>query len=897
MRILRTPIALLCVAGLTGPSAAEEVDYEREIKPLFAEKCGSCHGVLKQEAGLRLDAGRLARAGGDSGPVIAETPRGSLLWQRVTAADEVDRMPPPGEGTLLSGEQLDVLRRWIIAGAPSPADEEIADSPADHWAYQLPLRTPIPDVEDRHWSANPIDAFIAESHRAVGLSPLNPADRATLLRRVTLDLTGLPPTREELNAFVADTSPTAYEEVVDRLLASPRYAERWARHWMDVWRYSDWDGYGKELRGSQRHMWRWRDWIVESLDDDKPYDRMIREMLAGDELAPDDTNVLRATGFLARHHYSLNRDLWLDNAVEHTFKAFVGVTINCTKCHDHKYDPIPQAEYYQIRAIFEPYRVRIDRIPGVADTTKDGLTRAYDAEPEALTYVFAGGNEKHPDKDHPVVPAVPEILGGAFRPEPLPLPATAWYPNLRRHVVEETLESAREELSTAEADLEKQKNKLDTLAEAERLTARHAVDIARLKRDAAAAALEALETRLAADRIAAANPTDPQCNALATQAAAAQRSSDHLAAKLALHTAEKALEDAQASVKQDDEKAKKTVADAEKKRDEARNRLHEATQALAKTDADYTPFGPSYPQKSTGRRLALARWIASRDNPLTARVAVNHIWLRHFGSSFVPQTFDFGLRAPRPALQAILDLLAVEFMDAGWRMKPIHRLIVTSQAYRRASSGDPEIVAANAAIDPENHRYWRANSLRLDAEVVRDSVLAVGGSLDVARSGPDIDFAEGEKVLRRSLYFRHAYEKQMRMLTLFDAASPNECYRRTSSIVPQQALALANSAMVVAQARKLAGTLSAEERTFDSDAVFITAGFETVLSRSPTAAERTACMEYLTAERARHSQTDQLTAFEAGPESTAAASTDPAQRARENLVHVLINHTDFVTRR
>jgi hypothetical protein len=886
---------VVVLAGLR-PVPAADVDYSRDVRPIFAEKCGSCHGVLKQDSGLRLDAGTLIRAGGDSGPAIASTPAESLIWQRVTAAVAAERMPPEGSGTPLTAEQLDTLRRWIEAGAPSPADEEVAASPRDHWAYHIPQRATVPVVNDERWSANPIDAFLAESHRAAGVTPLGPADAATLLRRVTLDLTGLPPTRDELHAFLADSSPTAYENVVDRLLASPRCSERWARHWMDVWRYSDWDGYGKELRGSQRHMWRWRDWIVESLDADKPYDQMIAEMLAGDELAPEDSGVLRATGFLARQHYSLNRDLWLDNAVEHTFKAFQGVTINCNKCHDHKYDPLPQTDYYAVRAIFEPYKVRIDRIPGVADTTQDGLTRAYDAEPETPTFVFKLGNEKHPDKDHPVVPAVPEVLGGSYAPDPVSLPLNAWFPDLRPHVVEETLAAAQATVNAANTELTAAQTALQTVTDAERAAAQERATLAQQKLDAAVASQASLQARLAADRAKIDQAGDSQTNALATTAAAAERHSNQAAAQVTVTEAEQALAKAQTAVKEDDAKTKEAVTAAEKKLTEARTKLDEATQAVAKTDATYAPFGPQYPRKSTGRRLALARWIASRDNPLTARVAVNHIWLRHFGSAIVPETFDFGLRSPRPKLQPVLDWLAVEFMDNEWRTKPIHRLIVTSQAYRLASSGEPALVASNFAVDPENLRYWRANTLRLDAEVVRDSVLSVAGALDTARTGADIDYEEGEKVLRRSLYFRHAYEKQMRMLTLFDAASPNECYRRTTSIVPQQALALANSTLVVAQARKLAGTLSADNALAD-DAAFVSAGFDTVLSRSPTSEELAACVEYLAAQREQLATTGALTAFDAGPAIDTAASTDPSQRARENLVQVLINHTDFVTRR
>jgi hypothetical protein len=243
-------------------------------------------------------------------------------------------------------------------------------------------RPPVPTPRDPAWARNPIDAFLAVEHEKQNLTPRPEAPRAVLLRRVYLDLTGLPPTREELHAFLADTSPDAYEKVVARLLDSPHYGERWGRHWMDVWRYSDWAGYGAEVRESQPHIWRWRDWIIESLNADKGYDRMVQEMLAGDELAPADPDTLRATGFLVRHWYVFNRNTWLDNVVEHTAKAFLGVTLNCARCHDHFYDAIRQEEYYQVRAFFEPYAVRTDRLPGQPDRTRAGLVRAYDAFPE-----------------------------------------------------------------------------------------------------------------------------------------------------------------------------------------------------------------------------------------------------------------------------------------------------------------------------------------------------------------------------------------------------------------------------------------------------------------------------------------------------------------------------------
>src|SRR5262249_6321612 len=245
-------------------------------------------------------------------------------------------------------------------------------------------------------------------------TPRPESPKTILLRRLFLDLTGLPPTPEEQRAFLADTSPDAYEKVVDRLLASPRHGERWARHWMDVWRYSDWAGFGPQVRDSHPHVWRWRDWIIESLNEDKGYDRMVLEMLAGDDLAPEDPKVLRATGYLVRNYKLLSREKWMQDVVEHTFLAFQGVTLGCARCHDHMFDPLLQKEYYQVRAIFEPHNVRIDRLPGQLDTAKDGLVRAFDANPEVKTVLFLRADDRTPDTS-PCLPGVPEALRGRFR--------------------------------------------------------------------------------------------------------------------------------------------------------------------------------------------------------------------------------------------------------------------------------------------------------------------------------------------------------------------------------------------------------------------------------------------------------------------------------------------------
>ena len=339
----------ICWSSAMGQAAEPPVDYTEQIKPILAAKCYACHGALKQESGLRLDASSLVRKGGDTGAIIiAGAAAKSVLIQRVSSQDAGERMPPEGEGEPLSPQQIALLERWVDQGAIAP-DEPVPPDPRKHWAYQPPKRREIPKPENHAWVGNGVDAFLAARHQEIGLTPAPPAPKEVLLRRLYLDLVGLPPAQAELHEFLGDSSPQAYQRVVDRLLESPLYGERWGRHWMDVWRYSDWTGFGNEIRYGQRHIWRWRDWIVESLNRDKGYDRMILEMLAADELAPKDEAAIRATGFLARNWYKFDRNTWLDETIEHTGKAFLATTFKCAKCHDHKYDPISQQEYYRLR--------------------------------------------------------------------------------------------------------------------------------------------------------------------------------------------------------------------------------------------------------------------------------------------------------------------------------------------------------------------------------------------------------------------------------------------------------------------------------------------------------------------------------------------------------------------
>ena len=1137
-------------------AARADVDYTKSIKPLLHERCYSCHAAIKQKAKLRLDTVELMLKGGKSGPVLQRgQPEKSLILTRVTATDLAERMPPEHEGEPFTTAQVQLLRDWIAAGAPAPADEKPETDPKDHWAYRPRVRPPVPVVANTKWVRNPIDAFLAQQHERFGLTPQPEASRAVQLRRLYLDLIGLPPTTAELTAFESDTSADWYERAVKRLLEDPRHGERWARHWMDIWRYSDWWGLGDQLRNSQKHIWHWRDWIVESLNADTPYDEMLRLMLAADESHPTDLAKLRATGFLARNWFLFNRHSWMEETVEHVSKGFLGLTVNCAKCHDHKYDPITHTDYYKLRAFFEPYHVRMDVLPGEPDLTRDGIPRAYDGLLDAPTYRFVRGDENRPDKSAAIAPGVPEIL--AFKElaiRPVALPPEAWQPERRPWILESQLATARKKIETAEAAVVKAK---ETLAAAQKRAAElpvtkpardevqellddtsskkspapkpaataaspavaplvstrftqpepmrwklfggdwsHSAAGLEQKRDGPARAVarwlekaprdfdatlrfttrggsvyrsvglsfdvtqaDPTQTAAPADSelmvyvsamasgpkiqaayghgakwqypadgmrglavelnrehtlrvqvrgplinaslngepllawrsplarrdgalqlvafdalavfheftlspladsvvlrepsaapapapaapVVAAKPNTPE----AARAAADDAQRELTAAELAVTVAKTelvslehriaalramwaridvgtnspnpALADAErekvkTAVLTEREtavaKARHAIADAElrlaraakdkkaaveKELKTARDSLDKATKSVSApvaatekvtpvSGAKWTPtrfynsgkddptveFNPT----SSGRRTALANWITDPRNPLTARVAANHLWTRHFGTPLVPTVFEFGRKNPPPTHPELLDWLASELVDNGWSMKHLHRLIVTSAAYRMSSSqAGGEI---SAAKDPDNLRWWRRTPIRLEAQAVRDSLLALSGELDPTMGGPSVPTASQADSKRRSLYFFHSNNERNLFLTTFDEAGVKECYRREQSIVPQQALALANSRLVHDAASLIATRLTTEVPPNDDNA-FVRQAFRTVLGTAPGDAESAACLKTLDAWRKL-------------PQATPTT-------ARAQLVWALFNHNDFVTLR
>ncbi|MBX9679432.1 MAG: PSD1 and planctomycete cytochrome C domain-containing protein [Gemmataceae bacterium] len=1082
---------LLWSVWLALPLGQAPVDFRKDVRPIFAEKCFACHGALKQKGELRVDSVKGMLEGGNNGPTIVPGKSGqSLILSHVLGADGRERMPPPKDGEAMNEKQIALLKRWIDEGAKVSGDDRPEPDPREHWAFRAPARPAVPQVASPLPIRNPIDSFVAEQWQKRGLKPQPEADRRTLLRRLHLDLVGLPPTADELDAFAKDTSADAYEKVVDRLLASPRYGERWGKHWMDIWRYSDWWGLGTEVRNSQKHMWHWRDWIIESLNADKGYDQMLREMIAADELYPNDLSKLRATGYLARPYFKFNRTTWLDETIEHWAKGTIGLTLACTKCHDHKYDPFSQLDYYRLRAFFEPYQIRMEQAVGETDFEKDGIPRVYDAHADAPTYLHIRGEERNPKKDRPLSPGLPQLLTwGKLEVRPVELPLEAHAPHLRAMVLENHLLAAaglRKRAAELESAARKALEEAKSPPREETIPAFGAggkvliddrfagLDAARwrkgdgqwmvdqaVKQTNPKLPRSSIRSRLEAPRDFEANLTyvltggdpyrsvgiafdvdgakeilvyasgvangnrvqvahnigngavypaessrpatiplnrpidlgirvrgdqlnvfldgtlilayrlpiprrdgklelitynataefkrftladlpreasivEPGTSAVA-KAPQSKMTAEEAKASLAWAEAMRAHADAQAAAAKGRWDADRGVAmkDANAKdQSKAAARLEKqvpvakAAEDLAKLEVDFAKMGPPFaaefakkraaaeealakarkaaeqpgethtplrgavktpessveteasrmapfPKTSTGRRTALAGWMIDRKNPLTARVAVNHLWGRHLGKPIVESVFDFGRKGSPPTHPALLDWLAVEFMENGWSMKHMHRLIVTSATYRLSSS-QRDADAKTIETDSENRGLWHRPAMRMEAQVVRDSLLWLAGDLDLKMGGPSIPAAE-EASRRRSLYYVHSNNDQQRFLTLFDDANVKECYRRSESIVPQQALALANSQLALTMAGKIASRLG-EKSAADDDRTFAHAAFGFLLGTTPTAEELDAC---------EAAMRDWRTLTKSRPDAT--------RRVRVNLVHALLNHNDFIS--
>jgi hypothetical protein len=935
-RALLLPALLLaCPAALraepTLPAAASHrVDFVKEVQPVLAASCHSCHGEKKQKNGLRLD---LKAAALRSGVIVPGKGADSPLVQRVAGLGPEQKMPP--KGPALTPKQIAVLRAWIDQGAAWP---EATDGASGPWSLRPLARPPVPAVRRSEWVRAPIDAFVLAKLEAHGMAPAPPADRRTLIRRVTFDLTGLPPTPKEIDAFLNDPSPRAYEEVVDRLLASPHYGERWARHWMDVVHFAETHGHDQDA--PRDNAWPYRDYLVRSFNADKPYARFVQEQLAGDILFPGADGVI-ATGFLAAGPWDESsqkdiRDDTLDKKVAQTLdrddmvttamSAFVSATVHCARCHDHKFDPIPQKDYYALQAVFagvdranraydadpQTARTRALLLKRKADLhaadplrSPELLTAAAEAEvaawekgqvgrhttwtvlpPTTVSAAKGSKPERLPDHSvrfggprpevdtytveaHTALKGITAVRLEVLTDDGLPHKGPGRQDNGNLHLSEFRVAAAAKASPAAKRPLALQCPSADfnqagwTVAMAIDGNPKTAWGIYPEVGKPHAAAFELKEpagfdggTVLTftleqlhggghlIGRLRLSVTTDPRPVNLTTlpdavtQALAvpeARRTAEQKTA-LALHVLREKVERELAALP-----PQRLVYAAAPdfqplgnfkpargcrpvhvlRRGDVKSPLEPAAPgALSCVPGLQARFPLTNPNDEGARRAALARWITDPQNVLTWRSVANRVWHYHFGRGIVATLNDLGVMGARPTHPELLDWLAVELRDGGGSLKALHRLIVTSAAYRQSSRHDPDF----ARRDSGNLLLWRMNRTRLDAESVRDAVLAVSGKLDRTMGGPsvkhflqskgihvtpNVDYlgfdVDGPGAYRRSVYrflFRTLPDPFMDALDCPDASQFAPV--RSTSVTALQALALLNDRFMVRQSEHFA---------------------------------------------------------------------------------------------
>ena len=811
--------------------AAAPPTFEKDIRPILKAHCFECHGEgQKLKAGLDLRLRRLMLKGGDDGPVLVPgKPERSLLFKMVHSGEM------PKRDKKLTREQLALIKQWIATGAqtarPEPADlgkgGGITEEERAFWSFQ-PVRQPkVPATKPKDRARTPVDAFLVDAlaKQRLGFSP--DAEKITLLRRACLDLTGLPPTPAEVEAFLADTAPDAYERLIDRLLDSPHYGERWGRHWLDTAGYADSDGYS-DADPPRGYAYKYRDYVIRSFNADKPLDRFIIEQLAGDELAgatqgnpqaalanPQTREWLIATGFLrmgadgtatpAVADPGAVRNQVVADTIKIVSTSLLGLSVGCAQCHDHRYDPIPQADYYRLRAVIEP---------------------AYDWK-----------NWRTPDQ----------------------------------RLVSLYTEADRKKAAEVEAEAKK-------VVEEKEAKQRQYIDEALTKH------LEKFETGLR-DRLRAACDTPADKRTSEQKKLLADNPSVNINAGVLYQYNQKAADDLKAmDAKIAEIRGRKPPEDFISALTEPGDKppvtylLHRGDPKQPKEairPGGLTVLTPSgqpveLPEKdpnlaTTGRRLAFARWLTGGSNPIVARVLVNRVWLHHFGRGLVNTPSDFGVMGERPSHPELLDWLASDFVEHGWQLKRLHRLIMTSTAYRQSSRRD----SRRESRDPENRLYWRKPVQRLEAESIRDAILATTGVLNEAMFGPPvpvrpdvhgqivvgIDKTEGDNKMpvevalkgeefRRGIYVQARRSRPLAMLHAFDAPVMEvNCERRQSSTVATQSLMMMNSQFILDQAARFAQRL--QQEAGDRRVSQITRAWQLAFSRDPTVLELADALEFM----------------------------------------------------
>ena len=884
---------LLALMSVTSPAdeagtETSQVTFEDHVLPILKSRCLKCHAGAEPAGELLLTTRREILRGGQSGPAMRiRAAESSLFWEKL-ASNEM-----PKGGPALSAEEKGIIRTWINEGATSTNesdDDESGLNPDDgqpsseHWAFRPPVRPPVPQVQHADRVRDPIDSFVIATLEANRLSLSPEASREVLLRRASFDLTGLPPTPNEVREFLADQGELAYERMIDRLLASLHYGERWARHWLDVAGYADSAGVLSEDRPLPT-AFRYRDYVIRAFNNDKPYDRFLQEQIAGDELTdywaayetldrlPDEVvEAVTATGYLrcapdsSRPDFSTikNADAQyfyptINDTLQIVASSTMGLTLQCARCHSHKFDPIPQVEYYRMQSIFmTAYRPKqwvpqmerrvlvatvaqkkaADEQNGKVDTEiarlKKELTdlriqykqKLFDerraALPEAIRSDVQQALNKPADQRSEVEKYLVEKFQGQLQPDDKTLDT----------LLPETFEDYRtgvDERNSAIASQEQQRIRFDELRALYDLPGPVVVPLLRR-----------------GDALTPGPPVDPGVlSALATP-----------------------------------------------------------------TAFEWSP--PTVEAKTSGRRLAFARWLTQPDHPLTARVMVNRIWLHHFGEGLVSTPEDFGTLGSAPSHPQLLDWLAREFVDSGWSVKHLHRLIMTSSTYRQqshqqadgdsrsisrtalAAGSEPQpdanafrLIALGEQVDPDNRLLWRQRLRRIDAEPLRDALLSVSGLLDTSMFGNpipvarrpdgDVTIADGQNDRRRSIYVQILRGNPLTMLHAYDQpVMETNCTRRNRSTVSTQALTLLNSDAAIQYASALADRALREAPESPSSFAFLAA-----FSRDASADELNLLSDFLTKQQTRYST---------GGEQDESIR----QKALADLCHMLLVSNEFV---
>ena len=829
--------ALIAVVLTSGIIAAEpsqknaEADrgrqlFEQKILPALTQHCFACHAKAAEtiEGGLELDSPSGLQRGGDSGPMLkAHAADDSRLLKMLRHHDDVSAMPPEEK---LSEETIVAFEEWIHLGAPDTredtgptAKEARLNQAKQHWALRPPAVTAPPVVKDTAWPRDKmIDGFVLAAMESENLKPVTDANRHTLIRRLYFDLVGLPPSPQDIDHFVADKAPDAVQKLVDRLLQSPQFGERWGRHWLDVVRYAE--SSGMEFNFTYPHAWPFRDYVIDSFNTDKPFDIFLREQIAGDLLPDDDASpaALEARriapsvlAFGPKRHNSSGTEFQMDMAddqIDVVFKSTLAMTVSCARCHDHKFDPIPTKDYYALAGIF----LSTEPLYGT-------IKQKYSNTPTDLLALGKDGQAKH---------------------------------------------DAAEQFDKAVAEVEKSL----TAKQAELKNSKDAEKLAAKDKSAAEELLAAITSRQAATERDAEDKTHDDARRRLQQATAKAT---------AAQTAAEALVGEVAKLQANVAELKKNAPPRPQYAMSARDRAKPADARLAvrgdfRTRGDVIPRGflsaVNVPDTAainpTGSgRLELANWITSPDNPLTARVMVNRIWHHLFGRGIVPTVDNFGVIGKPPTHPELLDMLALRFTDSGWSVKRMVRTIVLSRAYQLSSQRDEH----NDKVDPDNRLLWRANPRRLEAETIRDAILTVSGQLDLERPRGSSVTALGDQLARsiafekiqppgnhRSVYLPVVRDYVPELFDLFDFPSPSLVSgQRAVTNVPSQALYLRNSAFVAEQTKLAADRLLAVKGLTD-DGQRVTLATRWALGRTPSDAEHNAALQLINGVRRAESE-------------------------------------------